>query len=76
MRTGLLCLFAVAGIAFAQPQKPNVKTQAEAMKKLAEEEFKRRDANGDGFLNKDEMPDALKTDRLTRAVVAATGAGG
>ena len=35
MRTGLLCWLAVAGIAFAQPQRPNVKAQAEAMKKLA-----------------------------------------
>jgi Ca2+-binding EF-hand superfamily protein len=34
----------------------------EAMKKFAEEEFKRRDVNGDGFLNKDEMPDALKSE--------------
>ena len=35
MRTGLLCWLAITGIAFAQPQRPNVKAQAEAMKKLA-----------------------------------------
>src|SRR5207237_8919873 len=35
MRTGLLCWFAIACTAFAQPQRPNVKAQGEAMKKLA-----------------------------------------
>jgi hypothetical protein len=32
---GLLCWFVIAWIASAQPQRPNVKAQAEAMKKLA-----------------------------------------
>jgi hypothetical protein len=35
MRIGLLCWFAIACTAFAQPQRPNVKAQGEAMKKLA-----------------------------------------
>lgn len=35
MRTGLLCWFAIASIAFAQSQRPKVKAQAEAMRKLA-----------------------------------------
>ncbi|MBI3410714.1 MAG: hypothetical protein HY040_20445 [Planctomycetes bacterium] len=34
----------------------------DAIKKLADDDFKRRDANGDGFLNKDEMPEALKAE--------------
>src|SRR5438045_9101222 len=34
MRIGLLCLFAIACTGFAQPQRPNVKAQGEAMKKL------------------------------------------
>jgi hypothetical protein len=35
MRIGLLCWIALAFTAFAQPQRPNVKAQGEAMKKLA-----------------------------------------
>jgi hypothetical protein len=35
MRTTLLCCFALACTAFAQPQRPNVTAQREAMKKLA-----------------------------------------
>ena len=35
MRTGLLCWFALAFTVFAQQQRPNVKAQGEAMKKLA-----------------------------------------
>src|SRR5580704_48543 len=35
MRIALLCWFAIAWTAFAQPQRPNVKAQGEAMKKLA-----------------------------------------
>ena len=35
MRTRLLCWFAIACTVFAQPQRPNVKAQGEAMKKLA-----------------------------------------
>ena len=35
MRTGLLCWFALAFTVFAQPQRPNVKAQGEAMKKVA-----------------------------------------
>jgi hypothetical protein len=35
MRTRLLCWFAIPFIAFGQPQRPNVKVQADAMKKLA-----------------------------------------
>ena len=34
MRTRLLCWFAIACTVFAQPQRPNVKAQGEAMKKL------------------------------------------
>ena len=34
MRIGLLCWFAIASTVFAQPQRPNVKAQGEAMKKL------------------------------------------
>src|SRR5438552_5758675 len=35
MRIGLLCWFAIAFTVSAQPQRPNVKAQGEAMKKLA-----------------------------------------
>ena len=35
MRTGLLCWVAIPCIAFAQPPRPNIKAQADAMKKLA-----------------------------------------
>ena len=35
MRPRLFFWFAIAGIAFAQPPRPNVKAQADAMKKLA-----------------------------------------
>jgi hypothetical protein len=35
MRIALFCWLAIACTAVAQPQRPNVKTQAEAMKKLA-----------------------------------------
>jgi hypothetical protein len=35
MRTRLFCWFAIACTAFAQPQRPNVTAQGEAMKKLA-----------------------------------------
>jgi hypothetical protein len=35
MRTRLLCWFALASTVFAQPQRPDVKAQGEAMKKLA-----------------------------------------
>src|SRR5256885_4311593 len=35
MRTTLLCCSVLACSAFAQPQRPNVSTQREAMKKLA-----------------------------------------
>src|SRR5690348_8762965 len=35
MRTAVLCWLALACAALAQPRQPNVKAQAEAMKKLA-----------------------------------------
>lgn len=50
------------GMAFPIPQGGGALDPAEAMKKLAEDEFKRRDTNGDGILNRDEMPEALKNE--------------
>lgn len=45
----------------AKPKEGNGDS-ADALNKAADEDFKRRDANGDGFLNKDEMPEALKAE--------------
>lgn len=43
----------------AAPAGPN---PADALNQFAESEFKRRDKNGDGFLNMDEMSDGLKAE--------------
>src|SRR5947207_2826968 len=34
----------------------------EMMNRMADDEFRRRDINGDGFLNLDEMPDGIKNE--------------
>jgi hypothetical protein len=45
------------------PGGPGGRSPAEAMSGWAESMFRRLDLNGDGVLNYDEMPDALKTER-------------
>jgi uncharacterized membrane protein YgcG len=56
--------FAPGGMSGFDPGRERRGGQFDSMSRWADDEFNRRDSNGDGVLNSDEMPDAIKNDLI------------